>query len=82
MIDATFYPEQIAQWKKSALTGYQHQAQQEKAQADARKNKNDQKKIKRLESELRPKEKALAQTSALLVLSKKLEELWKEDEED
>lgn len=74
------YPEQITEWKQAALTGYQRQTEQDKTQAISR--KADQKKIKSLESQLHRKDKALAETSALLVLSKKLQDLWKEDEED
>lgn len=43
----------------------------------------DEKKLnKKLEKELRRKEKALAESAALLVLSKKLEAMWREEEED
>jgi hypothetical protein len=41
-----------------------------------------QEKIKQLEAELRRKEKALAETAALLVLSKKCQAIWGENEED
>ena len=37
--------------------------------------------IKMLESELRRKEKALAETAALLVLKKKADEIWGDDED-
>ena len=40
------------------------------------------KEIKQLKSELRRKEKALAETAALLVLRKKLNALWENDNED
>lgn len=43
---------------------------------------SDQKKIKTLEKELNRKEKALAETAALLVLQKKAQELWGEPEDD
>jgi hypothetical protein len=38
--------------------------------------------IKRLEAELKRKEKALAETAALLVLSKKCEAIWGVSAED
>ena len=38
--------------------------------------------IKNLESELRRKEKALAETAALLVLKKKAQAIWGDDEEE
>lgn len=40
------------------------------------------KEIKRLEMELRRKEKALAETAALLVLQKKVRSLWEESEDE
>lgn len=74
------YPEQIEQWKQAALTGYQSNVQLEKQKTSHR--KKDQQKIKQLEAELRRKEKALAETAALLVLSKKCQAIWGENEED
>ena len=43
--------------------------------------KADKKRIKELERELRRKEKALAETAALLVLGKKFDAYWKEKED-
>ena len=40
------------------------------------------KKIKELEADLRKKEKALAEASALLVLKKKAHLIWGEEEDD
>lgn len=74
------YPEQVEQWKVSALTGYQHNAQAKKDTQRA--HQEDKKKIKYLEAQLRRKDKALAETAALLVLSKKCEAIWGEIEED
>ena len=74
------YPAQVMQWKDSAISGYQDSRDIEKDKAQSR--KEDKTKIKRLESELRRKDKALAETAALLVLSKKLEAIWGESEED
>jgi hypothetical protein len=54
-------------------------AQQKQVKQEARQDK---KRIKQLERELRRKEKALAETAALLVLRKKLNALWDENEED
>ncbi len=72
------YAEQISQWKQAALTGYQRNDQIEKQQARTR--QDDQKKIKKLERELNRKEKALAETAALLVLAKKCEAIWGDEE--
>lgn len=72
------YAEQIEQWKAAALAGYQHSEQVDKEKARSR--QEDKKKINKLESELRRKEKALAETAALLVLSKKCEAIWGDEE--
>jgi len=47
-----------------------------------RQRQADHKEIKQLKRELREKEKALAETAALLVLRKKLNALWERDNED
>jgi len=74
------YPEQITNWKAACLQGAEIAAEQQKqTQLDTRKDK---KRIKELEKELNRKEKALAETAALLVLRKKLNALWDESEED
>ncbi len=74
------FPEQIANWKAACLQGAASVAEQYKEkQLDSKKDKN---RIKELEKELRRKEKALAETAALLVLRKKLNALWEESEED
>ena len=73
------YAEQIREWKTAALSGYEQTEQIEKAKQRTR--QADQKQIKSLKSELRRKEKALAETAALLVLSKKWEAIWGENEE-
>ena len=45
-------------------------------------SRQEKKRIKQLERELKRKEKALAEAAALLVLRKKLEALWGEGEEE
>ena len=74
------YAEQIREWKTAALSGYEQTQQIEKSKQRTR--QADQKQIKGLKSELRRKEKALAETAALLVLSKKWEAIWGENEEN
>ena len=74
------YKEQIDQWKTAALSGYKNSSQMKKTQSQHR--REDKQKIKKLERELNRKEKALAETAALLVLSKKWEAIWGENEED
>lgn len=74
------YPEQVTQWKASALAGYQRRAQATGEQLRAQ--QEDKKKVKYLETQLRRKDKALAETAALLVLSKKCEAIWGVVEDD
>ena len=73
------YPEQVQRWKEAALKGYESDEKIQQQQLSSR--KEDKRKIKKLESELRRKEKALAETAALLVLRKKAQAIWG-DEED
>jgi hypothetical protein len=42
----------------------------------------DQKRVRKLESELRRKDKALAEAAALLVLTKKAQALWPDEDDD
>ena len=51
-------------------------SQPEEARASPQETHDDRRRIKELERDLRRKEKALAETAALLVLSKKLEALF------
>ena len=51
-------------------------SQPEEARASPQETRDDRRRIKELERDLRRKEKALAETAALLVLSKKLEALF------
>ena len=74
------YPEQVKEWKQNCIQGQLSEAarrKQEQQQA-----KQDKKEIKALKRELNRKEKALAETAALLVLRKKFNALWEENEED
>ena len=72
------YAEQVELWRAAALSGYQYSEQVKKEKA--RDRQDDKKKIRELESALRRKEKALAETAALLVLSKKCEAIWGDEE--
>jgi transposase-like protein len=74
------YSEQIKQWKQACITGQQNDAEHRKLEREQ--GKKDKKKIKGLERELARKEKALAETAALLVLRKKFNALWEEKEDD
>lgn len=74
------YPEQVCRWKEAALSGYDRDEQVQHQKSSAR--KEDKRKIKQLESELNRKEKALAETAALLVLRKKAQAIWGDNAED
>ena len=52
------------------------------AKAQREQTKNDRKQIKTLERELHRKEKALAETAALLVLQKKAQAIWGDGEDE
>ena len=70
------FPEQIAQWKTACFIANTEAAERRKKLAEER--KQDKKTIKRLERELNRKNKALAETAALLVLAKKARTIWGE----
>lgn len=74
------FVEQIARWKASCLMANSGKELQDKATQDQR--RQDKKKIRTLEQELRRKEKALAETAALLVLRKKANAIWGEEQDD
>ena len=61
------YVEQIARWREAARTG----TAQTVSVSERRESQQDRKTIRKLKQELRRKEKALAETAALLVGSKK-----------
>ncbi len=74
------FVEQVKAWKADALRGFMSSREQE---LEAKRQRQaDHKEIKQLKGELRRKEKALAETAALLVLRKKLNALWENDNED
>ena len=69
-----YYPEQIAGWRASVVLGLSappNKADREQLQQQSRL-------IRQLHQELNRKEKALAETAALLVLGKKVAALWEE----
>ena len=68
------YPQQLQQWKVSAT---QALAAPEEARASPSQTRDDRRRIKDLEREVRRKDRALAETAALLVLSKKCEAILK-----
>ena len=73
------YPEQVKSWKQACIAG--NSAPAAKRAKITPGDKADKKRIKQLEKELNRKEKALAETAALLVLRKKFNAYWGEDED-
>ena len=70
------YPQQLQQWRDSAT---QALAEPEEARASPQQTKQDRRRIRGLERELRRKDKALAETAALLVLTKKVSAIFNKD---
>ena len=67
------YPQELAKWCGSATAAL---ATPEEARASPQQTRLDRRRIKELERELLRKDKALAETAALLVLSKKLSAIF------
>lgn len=68
------YPQEIKGWKQACLDAQKSKLKQERE--ESAQAKADKQRIRELERELNRKEKALAETAALLVLRKKLSALW------
>ena len=69
----------MAQWRQAAT---QALAEPEERSSSPQQTKQDRRRIKELERELRRKDKALAETAALLVLSKKVAAIFNRDEDE
>jgi transposase len=67
------FPSDLQQWRENAMAAL---AQPEEARATPQETRQARRRIKELEKDLRRKEQALAETTALLVLSKKLEAIF------
>ncbi|MCG7941155.1 MAG: transposase [Candidatus Thiodiazotropha lotti] len=74
------YAEQIVEWREACEQANDWDRNQNKRLKNIR--KADEKRIKELERELNRKEKALAETAALLVLRKKAQAIWGGTEEE
>lgn len=76
------YSEEIEQWKQDCIAGCGNKS----GAALIKQNKSSERKwkleAKRLEKELHRKDKALAETAALLVLKKKAQVIWGDTEEN
>jgi hypothetical protein len=73
------YPEQIQRWRQICAEANEWEKSSSKELAAAR--REDRQRIKELERDLRRKEKALAETAALLALRKKMEAIWGDNED-
>jgi len=74
------YPQQIQQWREACEQANDWDRRQSQRLKEAR--KADEQRMKELERELRRKDKALAETAALLVLRKKAQAIWGEPEDE
>ena len=74
------YPEQVTRWKADFIAGSEQPAAQRQQQRATQ--RQERKRIQQLEKELLRKDRALAETTALLVLSKKVETLWDKLEDE
>ena len=70
------YPAELDGWKQDAIAGLG-----EPRAASAAEAREDRRRVKELECELHRKDKALAETAALLVLRKKLAAVFHQDED-
>ncbi|MEL0630928.1 IS3 family transposase, partial [Psychromonas aquatilis] len=75
-----FYPEQIKVWKSEFVQGMQIKKVSKKA--SIKEAQADKAEIKKLKKELQRKEKALAETAAILVLRKKLNAFYGQEDEE
>lgn len=73
------YPEQIRVWRSACKNANDWDRAQSKIMKEQVRSST--RKTQELERELRRKEKALAEAAALLVLKKKVQNLWAEDED-
>ena len=71
------YPAELDKWRASATAAL---AEPEEARATPQATRQDKKRIKELERELLRKDRALAETAALLVLSKKVAAIFNKGE--
>lgn len=73
------YPAELDKWRSSATAAL---AEPEEARASPQATRQDRKRIKELERELLRKDRALAETAALLVLSKKVAAIFNKAEDE
>ena len=76
------YPQDIEQWRQDCIAGCQDQSAAAAIKQNRQKERKWEKEARRLKKELNRKNKALAETAALLVLKKKAREIWGDQEDD
>lgn len=74
------YPEQVKAWRETAIASQDDSRQA--AAISQQEGRDYRKQIKRLETDLARKEKALAEAAALLILQKKMRALWEGGEDE
>ena len=74
------YVEQVARWREAAIAGAD--TLRPLSAGERRELQQERKKTRKLEKELKRKEKALAEAAALLVLEKKAQAVWGGGEDD
>jgi transposase-like protein len=72
------YPEQIARWREACSRANDFEAS-ERVRRE-RLQREERARVRKLEKELRRKDKALAETAALLALRKKTEAIWGDED--
>ena len=73
------YPEELSRWRSCATAAL---AQPEEARASPQNTRQDKRRIKELERDLLRKDRALAETAALLVLTKKVSAIFHKGEDE
>ena len=73
------YPTELQQWKSDATAALTQSTEERVSPQQAREDK---KRIKELERDLKRKDKALAEAAALLVLSKQMEAIFRRGEDE
>jgi transposase-like protein len=74
------YVEQVMRWREAAIAGAE--TLRPLSAEERRELQQERKKTRKLEKELKRKEKALAEAAALLVLQKKAQAIWGDGEDD
>lgn len=73
------YETQLTKWKEEAIQGLSGGVHEPELRNEIN---GERKKVKELEREIHRKERALAETAALLVLKKKVHEIWGDEDDD